>query len=47
MLADAVYFGTQVANAHFLGLAGCQGFTVLQSTEHTKRFCFWIDKLHL
>ena len=46
MLADAMHFGVEVADAHFLGLAGGQGLTVLQSAEHTERLGFRIDKFH-
>ena len=46
MLADAMDFGIEVADTHFLGLAGSQCLASLQSLENTERLGFGIDKFH-
>ena len=43
MLADAMNFGVEVADAHFPGLAGRECFARLESTEHTEGLGFRID----
>jgi len=46
MLADAMHFGIEIADAHFLGLGRSKGFARLQGTEHTERLGFRIDQFH-
>ena len=46
VLADAMHFGVEVADTHFLGFAGGQCFARLQGTEHTERLGFRIDQFH-
>ena len=46
MVADAMDLGVEVADAHFLGLAGCECFARLESTENTEGLGFRIDQFH-
>ena len=46
MLADAMYFGIEVADAHFFGLARSQRLASLQGLENTERLGFRIDQFH-
>lgn len=46
MLADAMYFGIEVTNAHLLGFGSCQSLAGLQGLEHTERLGFRINQFH-
>jgi len=46
MLADAMHFGIEVANTHFLGFGSCQCLAGLQGLENTERLGFRIDQFH-
>ena len=46
MVADAMDLGVEVADAHFLGLAGCECFAGLESTENAEGLGFRIDQFH-
>ena len=46
VVADAMDFGVEVADAHFFGLAGCECFARLESTENAEGLGFRIDKFH-
>ena len=46
MLADAAHFGTEIADAHFAGLAFGQCLTILEGRKNTESLGFGIDVFH-